>query len=831
MKKYIYIFIIAFSIIQINASAQINIGGKPLSFSTENIKKNIPLIFLKKQDNNKLIAEAEANDSKDLPWQFGKNIDVNIDFKKQAVIDTLPNGKLYRLSIKSEDAITLNLRFSRYIVPKKASLYIYNFEKSEIIGGFTDTNMQKNNVFATGLVRGDYIVLEYYEPYNIEFEGELIIDRITHGFRGVSDFSKGFGNSGDCNMNVACPDADNWQNEVRSVCILVTGSSGFCTGTLINNTQEDGTPYILTADHCYHDPANLIFMFNWESETCDNPTLSPSHQDLSGAALIARNSASDFCLFEMNDEPPYDYEVYYAGWESDDNPATNSVCIHHPKGDIKKISFDDEPSVSDFYLANQGVQDSHWKVIWNRETTTEPGSSGSPLFNENHRIIGQLHGGYASCSYLDEPDWFGKFSYSWDYESEPEKRLKDWLDPINTGVSGFDGFDPNIPVADNDVQILRIIAPEDYYFGVNNFSPSFKIRNRGNLPLTSFKISYILNDETPVSKQWTGNLNTGEIIDINFDEINLVSGKYNFQVYTEKPNGTEDEYKQNDTIRKEFFIYETIFEDDFEDNNSWYLTGEFQINKPIGIGGEKGNPDPDFATSGEYILGTDLTGLGQHKGDYENNIFEPEFAISTVINCSYFKNTLLSFERWLGTDKGTLDYASLSIFADSVWTTIWDNSNTRIMDSEWKKQTFDISEIADGKKIIIKFLTGTTNHAEQYCGWNIDDVMISGIRTSETVEKEDQLKLYPNPARDYFYIEINDELSENAFVTISDLSGKILFSKKFEPNEIKNIETTVYKKSIIKIELAGKITEMLIVNVKTDTKEFSNKVVVLQKEK
>ncbi|MCF6366787.1 MAG: T9SS type A sorting domain-containing protein [Bacteroidales bacterium] len=831
MKKSLYIFAVILSLFQIKAQAQINIGGKPLSFSNKNISKDIPTILSEKQDNRELIKDAEANDTKDRPWQFGKNIDVNIDVKKQAVIDMFPKGILYRLAIKSEDATTLNLRFSNYMLPEDANLYIYSLDKSNIIGGFTNANNQANEIFATGLLKGDYIILEYYEPSDAEFPGKLIIDRITHGFRTVNDYGKSFGSSGDCNMNVACTDADNWQNEVSSVCMLVTGGSGFCSATLVNNTTEDGTPYILTADHCYSDPADLVFMFNWESEICDNPTLSPSHNDLSGAVLIARNTTSDFCLFEMNDVPPYYYDVYYAGWETNDVPSTSSVCIHHPKADIKKVSFDDEPSFSDYYLANQGVQDSHWKVIWDRATTTEPGSSGSPLFNENHRIIGQLHGGYASCYYLDEPDWYGKFSYSWDYGNSPDKRLKDWLDPINAGVTGFDGYDPNLPVADNDVQILGIISPESYYFGVTGIIPTFKIRNRGNLPLTSFEITYILDNESPVSKQWNGNLNSGEIIDVIFDEINLVSGKYNLQVYTENPNGTNDEYKQNDTAEINFFIYETIFKDDFENDNSWYLTGEFEINKPKGIGGGVGFPDPEYAISGEYVLGTDLTGKGQHEGDYENNIFEAEFAVSPVIDCRYFKNTLLSFERWLGTDKGSLDYASVNIFADSVWTTVWDNSNTRIIDSEWKSQTFDISEIADGKKIIIKFVTGPTNHAEQYCGWNIDDFMVAGIRSSEPVKKEEHIKIFPNPASNYFYIEVNDEIIENATVIISDLSGKVIFNKEFKPGEIKSIETTAFKKSIIKIELAGKIAEMLIINVKTKTKKFSNKVVVLQKGK
>ena len=161
MKKHLlFIFIIFFGHFYIHA--QINIAGEPLSFSNKSIHKNIPLINLLKQDNLKLFAEAEENDSKAQPWQFGKNIDVNFNLKEKAVVDTLPNGILYRIAIKSEDAKTINLRFSNYNVPEDASLYIYNSDKSDIIGGFTNANMQAENSFATTLIKGDNIILEYF---------------------------------------------------------------------------------------------------------------------------------------------------------------------------------------------------------------------------------------------------------------------------------------------------------------------------------------------------------------------------------------------------------------------------------------------------------------------------------------------------------------------------------------------------------------------------------------------------------------------------------------------------------------------------------------------
>ncbi len=829
MKKQISLILLLF-LFSFQLFSQLNTGGLPISFTDKKIKKEIPQFKLAPLDNSKLIIEANSkiSENKEQPWQFGKNIFHKINIKKLAVVDTLEDGKLYRFSIKSTNAKSINLRFSKYKLPTKASLYIYNEEKTDIIGAFSSKNNQKNEVFGTGLINGDNIIIEYFEANNSEFKGELIIDRITHGFRSVFDFSKGFGSSGDCNMNVVCDDG-NRQNEIKSVCMLVTGGSGFCSGALINNTRSDGTPYILTADHCYKNPADMVFMFNWESETCDNPMTSPSHDDLSGAVLIARNNVSDFCLFKMNDTPPYSYNVYYSGWDANDVSSSTTVGIHHPHGDIKKISYDDNPCVSDYYLGQNGIDNSHWKVTWDRNTTTEGGSSGSPLFNENHKIIGQLHGGYASCNNLDDPDWYGKFSYSWDYENQAEKRLKDWLAPTNSSIKIFEGYDPNIPTSDLDAQIINIKYPKDKYFDIEKILPTFEIRNRGNNTLNSLKISYSVNNGEIISENWTGNLNTGETAEITFEEINLLSGKYSIEAFIENPNGFEDEYKLNDTIRKEFIIYENLFYDDFENAKSWYLTGEFEIDKPLGLGGGTGNHDPNTAVSGEKVLGTDLTGLGQHKGDYENNIEESEFAQSPVIDCSGFNNTVLSFNRWLGTDKSAFDKVSIEIMTDtSDWEKIWDNKNLRVTDMEWNTHIFNISNIADGRKILIKFNVDKTNHAEQFCGWNIDDFKISGIRSKKNLPMEDKIKIFPNPAKRYFYIEISDGIYESINIKISDIIGRKVFERQFSKNEITKIETSAYKKSLVKIDLNNTKSGIFIVTIKTDSKVFSKKIKILR---
>ncbi|MEW5924002.1 MAG: dockerin type I domain-containing protein, partial [Candidatus Zixiibacteriota bacterium] len=234
---------------------------------------------------------------------------------------------------------------------------------------------------------------------------------------------------------------------------------------LINNVRQDRTPFFLTAEHCLGGEETWVFMFNYESPTCQNID-GPTWMTVSGSTLLANYSGSDFALLMLDESPPDSYYVYYAGWSNINIASQSSTGIHHPSGDIKKISFDYDSVTSANYLTTSGT--THWRIgSWN-DGTTEPGSSGSPLFDQNHHIVGQLHGGYASCTSITS-DWYGKFSLSWTGGGSPSTRLRDWLDPYNSGATILDGYDPfetvaisHLPLTDtrdtaNDYEVICTI--------------------------------------------------------------------------------------------------------------------------------------------------------------------------------------------------------------------------------------------------------------------------------------------------------------------------------------------------------------------------------------
>ena len=205
----------------------------------------------------------------------------------------------------------------------------------------------------------------------------------------------------------------------------------FCSGAMINNARGDGRQLLLTANHCvFTDLSNSIAGFDYERLGCSPDSQISNPLTAHGMRLLARASTSDFALFEVIEKIPESYNVYLSGWDANVpnlNVIDKYAGIHHPSGDIKKIS-----------LYNGKLQLSSWSegptnqfhiVIpkWSRGVT-EPGSSGSPLFNSKGSLIGQLHGGASSCSSFDGSDLYGGFAFSFGSNGSGVS-LKTILDP------------------------------------------------------------------------------------------------------------------------------------------------------------------------------------------------------------------------------------------------------------------------------------------------------------------------------------------------------------------------------------------------------------------
>ncbi len=383
----------------------------------------------------------------------GHTILLGEDIPAKGVWDTLGGTFAWRIGFHVPGAPALNIYFSNLNLREGDKLFVYT---SNDYPKEAYTEINNDVLFGVGFLSGDSLVVELNTLYHtVPFEVAEV---------GVADRSAGvagrdFGGAGGCEVLVNCDEGENWQREKDGVArVLVKEATNlfWCTGSLVNNTNNDGKPYFLTANHCGAYASDLdynawIFYFNYEGENCGFPAMEPdaSHR-LMGARLLAHSSndvawASDFKLLLLNEDIPGDFRVFYNGWDRSGTVSLSGVTIHHPQGDIKMISTYEEPIVSTEYSGLEPDDNGmFWKVKWaetvNGHGVTEGGSSGSPLFNADDYIIGTLTGGEASCSYPEKPDYYGKLSHAWESEgADSTSQLKYWLDPLNTGVLSLKG--------------------------------------------------------------------------------------------------------------------------------------------------------------------------------------------------------------------------------------------------------------------------------------------------------------------------------------------------------------------------------------------------------
>lgn len=555
--------------------AQVSAGGTPFSFTNSSLGSVVPQVTMPAVNETALLAEDALNNAKDEPYRFGAELNVHLDMNNCGLWEMLPNGdRIWRVTVYSKNAKTLNLVYDHFYMPPGAKLFLYNPAHTEVIGAFTQYNNKPHHRFATGLIRGNTTVLEYYEPAEVFGEGIISINKVVHGYRGFFSAEKGFGDSGSCNNNVNCPEAADWQDQKRAVAMILSGGFRACSGAMVNNVANDCTPYFLTANHCLDSSVETwVFMFNYESPTCENID-GPLNQTVSGCTLLAHASPSDFALLLLSELPPVDYNVYYAGWSAETVAGTSSTGIHHPAGDIKKITFNYDPLVSSAGLS--GVPNSHWEVTEWEDGTTEGGSSGSPLFDQNHRIVGQLHGGEAACNNISY-DAYGKFTYSWNTGTSAATRLQDWLDSANTGILVVDGKNCSEPLYSLDAGVSQITAPDAFLCNVQLIEPQVIIRNYGSTPITSFTIAYQIDGGLINSLEWTGYLEFLNPAYITLPETTLASGEHTLWVSVTQPNGTSDENLLNDGI---FYTFVTTTGDNVNVNivcDYWAEETSFEI--------------------------------------------------------------------------------------------------------------------------------------------------------------------------------------------------------------------------------------------------------------
>jgi V8-like Glu-specific endopeptidase len=379
--------------------------------------------FFQPLDVNLLHSKAISMEKKGEAPQFAVPHKVAI----QPTWEKSKSGYVWTHQVTAPNAVSLNFGFSKFYLPEGAELNIYSADRSEFIRTFTAQDNNAARELWTPVIMSDDVILEVSAPESVVSKVEIEIGQVGQGFR---TFGQSTLKSGSCNVDVACEESQGWENEVNSVAVISTGGSTFCTGFMVNNTANDKTPYFMTAQHCkIHERSapSLVVYWNYQTSKCGGARDGKKTDFQSGSVHLASGFESDFTLVKLNSQPKAEWNVNYAGWDATGRIGFPAVAIHHPATDEKSISFENDHTVLSSYSGSTSPGDgTHVKVIDWDKGTTEPGSSGSPLFDENHRVVGQLHGGGAACG-NNLPDYYGRLNTSWNLG------LKDHLDAAKTG--------------------------------------------------------------------------------------------------------------------------------------------------------------------------------------------------------------------------------------------------------------------------------------------------------------------------------------------------------------------------------------------------------------
>ncbi len=435
--------VVVFFSLGLAAHAQISHGGRPLPEVLDAgpcLRSGSGAVRMPSFDVEEMLREDSLNEKNIGLHRFARKFDVDYSPENSGAVYHLKDGRnVWRLHIISEGAYSLNLVFDEYQLDSASQLFIYTPDRSSVIGSFTAENNSSHGVLATAPLPGEEVVVELITPK--ESSTRLKVGSVNHDYRGLRNLPL-VGSSAECEVDASC--LGSHERQRRSSVVYIVDGNGYCSGTMVNNTANDGTPYMMTSSHCFFTNNGVIktekaersvFFFNFDRPHCQEMLDGSLEQCAAGSEIVFHQVRNDAVLLKLNDKLPLDYRVYYAGWNATETASEPVYCFHHPNSDMTKVSMSGyTPYISTFEMDDIFDENAHWFVdLWDLGIM-EAGSSGAGLFDSNDRVIGSLSGGdnMESCD-LPGYDAFWALSRVW------SMGIKDFLDPIGSGREICDG--------------------------------------------------------------------------------------------------------------------------------------------------------------------------------------------------------------------------------------------------------------------------------------------------------------------------------------------------------------------------------------------------------
>lgn len=409
--------------------AQVSLESPPISWSVDDeLSENLSFISANSPDITTLLLEdeEEALTARTLPMRYATKQSIDVSPDNSGRWTNLPNGdRIWLLGLHSAGAYSLGVTFDAFELPKGAAVFLYNPDRTEVIGAITESNNHSSRSLTTGKITGDSLIIEYYEPYAVRHQGRLNIRTLAHTYRRPEvEFADDI-----CGFNPVCSEVEQYAQSASSVVLVnVDDGTRLATGTLMNNTNFDGKPYVLMhSGALIGDPAAWHFTFRYTALKCDGIGANRVTYSLSGADLLVSDDDASIALIELFNRPQPDWRVYYCGWDASGTTPQEVASIHHPFGGAKKVALSGRPATPIELNGIPSFRVDDWEY-----GSTASSSTGAPLFSDIQRVKGILQSGFSSCGSTSDADFFSDLAGSWGM-------LQPFLDPFEQGVKMLKG--------------------------------------------------------------------------------------------------------------------------------------------------------------------------------------------------------------------------------------------------------------------------------------------------------------------------------------------------------------------------------------------------------
>lgn len=453
------------------AVSQISHGGKPFALHpdarirTATVTSDL-FVDMPSFDAQEALVRSEQNKATFKSLEFAHKFFVHLRPDNSGIRFTNDGMQVWRVGLRSKGAYSLNILFSKFHLPEGANVFVYNSDQTEILGSYTHQNNTELKLLPVQPIGGDELIVEYQEPVDAPFPGEIEIGEVNHDFRGLFRANEPMDPTQSCHPNIVCY-PENLEPGSGVVALIINGIT-YCTGVLVNNTSEDGTPYLLTATHCLNNDYHAAFLanrkydvvagsivafFNYDSPMCSNDIRGPVQMTMASADSVLISERYDISLLKLKQTPPKTYQPFYLGWNVGTSPGAPFHGLHHPNGGVKKVAIEEQSLVIGSFGDSQYNMEpnAHWAVRAWDTGTTEGGSSGSPLLDNNKRVVGTLTGGESMCSSPRGPDLYASLNKAWQVTGSlgNPNSLQNYLDPEDSQLQQTDGYNPyaNEPIS------------------------------------------------------------------------------------------------------------------------------------------------------------------------------------------------------------------------------------------------------------------------------------------------------------------------------------------------------------------------------------------------